>query len=336
MSGTEAEAARRGEHSRGDTAWRLGSAAIWCALLVVVLVVIARVGVMSSQHFLSFENVRMVLREWTVLLLLVPVMVIIVASGGIDLSVGAVAGFAGVLIARLSPETSVASALSIAVSAAVVIGAVNGLLVGLAGVHSAIATLGTAVLIRGLLPVLGNGQMMTLRGEPPAWLTSPWVAAALATLVVAVVVVLTYVTPFGRRADAHGSAASRAFFVGLPYVLSSLMAALYGAILLGRIRGVGPAGCSGLELKVILAAVAGGTVFARGLGNPLGGALAALAVACAVNAGIVSGLSYGGTMAMLGGALLAFALLGVLYLRVCDGMSRAWTREAGGARGGVG
>lgn len=266
-----------------NTKWRLLSEVIWLVPVILLLVILSVVGFATSEGMRSGRYLTAGLMPQVLYIaLMVPPMVLIMASGGIDLSVGGIATLAASVTAIVVTRSgSPILALLAALALAGVIGLINGLLVGVARVTSVVATLGMYILLQGItfamietqgIRIESDGLLSVLPKSPLTW--------GLLVLLTIACVALVELTPFGRRPrpgseDDQESWLTRAFFVGTPYVLSGLMAGLAGIVLVGRTSFIFPNMGVGLEQMVILAALIGGTPPGWGFGNVLGGVLSA-------------------------------------------------------------
>lgn len=304
--------------------WRFVSGAIWCGVLVLSLLVVVVTGVVTGEHFLGSGSLDMLVRQWAMLAVLVPAAVMIVAAGGLDLSVGGVAALSAVVIGVVSERLGlgVGAGIIAALVAALIVGTVNGLVVGLGRVHGAIATLGTMALARGLAHLLSGGEMIFVGGRHIEWLSSPVVAAALLLVSLVVGCLLVHLTPFPRRDDSHRGLGLRILFVGVPYILSSLAAAVVGTMSVATMRAAGPTIGQGLEVDVLFAVVVGGTVYRSGYGNAAGAFLAALIVVCGSTLLIMAGVTMAWRMVLEGGVLVLAAVIVVVYYLAVSGLFR--------------
>ena len=217
-------------------------------------------------------------------------MSMVIATRGIDLSVGAVMAIAGAVAAVLvNGGAPWPVAVAAALGAGLACGLWNGVLVAVIGIQPIVATLILMVAGRGIAQLITDGRILTFN-DPGlaaigggAWLGLPipvWITLAAALLLI----VLTRRTALGLFIEAIGvnPAASRLSGVNsrmvliCVYVASGLMAALAGLIVAGDIRGA-DANNAGLwlELDAILAAVIGGASL---YGGRLGLSLALLGV----------------------------------------------------------
>lgn len=275
-------------------AWmiRLGP---FLGLALVVLTFAILTG--SPERYLSPFNLRVVLSQTVVVALSAIGMTMIVVSGGIDLSVGAVIALTGV-VAALGLSAGMAPLLVIAGAIAVggIVGVLNGLLITRIRVVPFIVTLGMLGMARGVAKWLAHEQTVNVPATwvndllvtfpTPSWLiVAPgvWITLILATLVAAVL----GRTVFGRRVFALGSneAAARACGINTDrlklwiYGSAGLLFGLAGVMQMSRLRQGDPTVAIGTELDVIAAVVIGGASLNGGEGSILGSMIGALIMA---------------------------------------------------------
>jgi ribose transport system permease protein len=238
----------------------------------------------ASPYFLSVGNLSSVIRQTTVITIMAIGMTVVIASGGIDLSVGSMVGLTGVcgalLIAHHYPT---AVALLGAILIGCICGAVNGAAVVLLRIPPFIATLGALGIYRGL-------TLLITDGIPIANLTHDFGVLAngnvlqipvplIFMLVVGVAVhfILKF-TKLGRYAYAIGSNVEAArcsgirigLYTGLIYALSGALAGMSGMIEAARLVTGQPTAGDGYELRVIAAVVIGGGSLNGGQGTVIG------------------------------------------------------------------
>jgi ribose transport system permease protein len=271
------------------------------SLLALVLMVIALT--MLSDKFLSPENSWNILRQISVNLCLSIGMTLIILSGGIDLSVGAVLAFAGAIAAGLLKNGVVLSALGVklqftvagAIVAGVAVGAALGWFNGFAitrfRLPPFVATLGMFSIARGLtmlwtggFPITGLGPEFgflgtgALLGVPmPVWIM---------TVLVGVFIVIAGRTRFGRHLYAVGGNERAALLTGLRvnrvklavYTLGGALSGVAGLIVTARLDSAQPNAGLGYELDSIAAVVIGGTSLSGGRGSVGGTVLGCLII----------------------------------------------------------
>ncbi|MBD8057485.1 ABC transporter permease [Cellulomonas sp. JH27-2] len=226
-----------------------------------------------------------ILRRSSILLLVALGMTLVIATRGIDLSVGAVMAIAGaVTLSQIadSPDpgslTTVALAMATGLAVCLVIGVFNGFLVAVLGIQPIIATLVLMTAGRGIAMLITGGQITTVTSAPYKalasgfWLGLP-IAALIAGFFFAVVAVVTRRTALGVLIESVGinPVASRLAgvrartIIWTVYVLCALFACIAGFLQSSNIMAA-DSNNAGLfiELDAILAVVIGGTSLAGG------------------------------------------------------------------------
>lgn len=262
----------------------------WPLLALAVLLVAC---VLKSHDFLNitirdghlYGGPIDILRRSAVLLLVSLGMTLVIATRGIDLSVGAVMAIAGaVALTHIadSPDpgsfTTVATAIAIALFVCLLIGVFNGFLVSVIGIQPIIATLVLMTAGRGIAMLITGGQITTVTSAPYKTIASGYrlglpVAALIAGAFFAVTAVLTRRTALGVLIESIGVNPIASRLAGIRartliwtvYVVSALFAGIAGLINSSDIMAA-DANNAGLfiELNAILAVVIGGTSLAGG------------------------------------------------------------------------
>ncbi|MFD9124795.1 ABC transporter permease [Kitasatospora sp. NPDC059571] len=226
-------------------------------------------------------------------------MTLVIATGGIDLSVGSTVAIAGALACLHISESAtpggvptVLVAVALALAVAVVLGAVNGLLVSRIGVQPIVATLILMVAGRGVAQLITDGQIITVTSGPfrliggGYWLTVPF-SVLLAAAVVALALLLTRSTALGLLLESVGGNPVASRLVGiragrlitLVYVASAVCAAVAGLMISSNVSAAdGNNAGLWIELDAILAVVIGGTSLNGGRFSIGGTVLGALVI----------------------------------------------------------
>ena len=212
-------------------------------------------------------------------------MTLVIATGGIDLSVGSVCAISGAVacfyISQQPDQHSLASvltALVLGLGLALVLGAWNGVLVAIIGIQPIIATLILMVAGRGLAQLITEGQIITINSSPYKTigvghlLTLPF-AIFVALAVTLLLAALTRRTALGMIIESVGGNAEASRLAGirsrriifLAYVISAVCAAIAGFMLTANVSSAdGNSAGLWIELDAILAVVIGGTSLAGG------------------------------------------------------------------------
>jgi len=247
---------------------------------ILFFILIIGVILMSFQSdvFLTPENLLNQGRLATEIALIALPMTLIIITGGIDLSVGSIAGFTAIMLGvawhnwGLPLEAAIAVALVIATAC----GAFNAFFITRVGLPPLITTLATLALFRGLAE--GIAQARSVRGYPDWFFVlgqketevfSLGVPNQLFLVVIGIVGIGAALawTPFGRSLYAIGNNETGARFSGMPvlrnkffvYTLSGFMAGLAGWVFVSRVSTTRSDMGTGWELTAITAVVVGGT-----------------------------------------------------------------------------
>jgi ribose/xylose/arabinose/galactoside ABC-type transport system permease subunit len=259
-------------------------------------------------------------------------MVLIILSGGIDLSVGSVVALVTVVtmqtyLALGGQRGPTALASLAAVGAGVGVGAlaglVNGLVITRLRVTPFVATLGMLSIARGLAVWLAGRKTISFPGAPPGWAAALAVATvergffdpgvwSLFGLAALVALVLRY-TVFGRHCYAIGSNEATARLCGIPvertkvlvYVLAGLLTGWAGVLVFAQGSGGDPTASVGLELEVIAAVVIGGASLSGGQGSVSGTLLGVLILAILENGVNVLGVALEVKYILIGAIVIA-------------------------------
>ncbi|WP_456622289.1 MULTISPECIES: ABC transporter permease [unclassified Bradyrhizobium] len=250
------------------------------AQILALIVILAVDRVVSPQFFdLRLQDGRLfgslidVLNRGTPVALLSLGMVLVIATRGIDLSVGAVMAISGAIAASLADSHGLSVVLAAALGAGLVCGLWNGFLVSVLGMQPIVATLILMVAGRGIAQLITEGRIVTFSSPDLIWLGNGSilglpvpVAIALGMLILTGAVVrgsalglLIEATGGNARASELAGVGTRAMILAV-YVWCGVCAALAGVIAAADIMGA-DANNAGLwlELDAILAVVIGGT-----------------------------------------------------------------------------
>jgi ribose transport system permease protein len=259
---------------------------IW---LVVVLLICGFSW--ASPFFLTGVNIGNVLFQCALVGLLAVGLTPIIISGNIDLTVGAVVGFAACVVIMLQPY-GLAFAIVATLGVGVLIGLINGLLVEGLGISSFIITLAGMIGLRGLAFLMAGDTSISASDD------SLYSLGALAlgpiSLITAVFLVSVLVfqwmlkrTVHGRYTYAIGGSRSASRDAGVRvsrhivanFMLSGLMAALSGIAMASNLSTAAPSYGKDYELWAVIAVVLGGTRLRGGTGDAIGTFAAVLALA---------------------------------------------------------
>jgi ribose transport system permease protein len=257
-------------------------------LLVILLIAreLARPGIFSAD-FLGVT-----LRAAVPLAILAGCQTLTMLTGGIDLSVGAVASMSGFLVATLVNGQGLAVAIIVPLIAAALVGLVTGIGVGVFRVHPLIMTLGIGLVVLGLANVWQLKMVQTGAGVPPAMRSLgsdrlfdilPYSLVIFIPLAVVILLGLRR-TGYGRMLYAVGDnpiaarlSGARAWQVLVVlYIISALIAAVAGFLISGLTNVSSVTLADSYVLPSVAAAVIGGTSILGGRGGYAGTIVGAL------------------------------------------------------------
>jgi ribose transport system permease protein len=249
---------------------------------VIAFVVLVIVAAFTSDAFLTESNMTNLLRQMVTTGLLALGMLVVILTGGIDLSVGSIVALTGIMAAGLSANLPVPVAMALAVAVGVACGSVNGVLIARFRLAPFVVTLGALTTIRGLAFVYSETPITP---EKIGFLSlgtnniGPVPVAAIVMLAAfAVVFVFLSRTSAGRALIAIGGNQEAVRLAGisvqrhllLAYAISGFCAGLAGVILASRVGIAQPSVAVGFELNAIAACVIGGASLAGGRGSVAG------------------------------------------------------------------
>ena len=286
--------------------------------LIAIIVVFS----LLSPVYFSTANFLTMASHVAIFGLLAIGMLIVILTGGIDLSVGSTLGLCGVIAGFLMQGVTIEALGSVfypPVWAVVVltcalgalVGAANGVLIAYFKVPAFVATLGILYVARGVALLITNGLTFNdLGGRPELgnmgfnWLGfnrffNVPVGVLILVAVALVAIVLLNRTAFGRWVYSTGGNARAAELSGVPvkfttisvYMLSGVCAAIAGLVLSSQLTSAGPTAGTTYELTAIAAVVVGGAALTGGRGNVRGTLLGAFVIGFLSDGLVIIGVS---------------------------------------------
>jgi ribose transport system permease protein len=283
-------------------------------LMIALFIVVS----LFQPGFRSNANIRSIIDQSMILGVVALGQTLVIICRGIDLSIPAMMGMAGVLVANRGGTTGdVLYALLLIVPIAVGLGLVNGLAVAILRAPAIVVTLATNTLLLGVLLVTTGGSTSQTGGQPAHLFVTlstgrvgPIAVSGLVWIGIAIVATLLLAaTRFGRYVYAVGNNPVAARLSGVPvirtvvtaYVVSALCAAVGGMLLAGYLNQTFADMGSSYLFTSIAVVLIGGASILGGTGNYLGTIAGAL------------------TLSILGGALVLLNL-GPAYLQILYGL----------------
>jgi erythritol transport system permease protein len=305
---------------------------------LVVLVVLVLIFSAISSEYLTQSNLILMTKHVAINAILAIGVTFVILTGGIDLSVGSIAGLASMIAGGLLFKGldmpggtlffSVAVVILIGIVVGALVGAINGLLITRFKVAPFIATLGMLYVARGAAQLHSNGGTYPdlagteARGNTgfgfigvDSVLGIP-VAVWIMVVVAAAAIVVTTKTPFGKRIFAVGGNERAAVLSGIRvnrikiavYVISGACAALAGLLLTSELGAAYPDTATTYELNAIAAAVLGGTALAGGRGTIIGTVMGAFVIGFLSDGLVLVGVSTF-WQSVVKGAVIIFAVI---------------------------
>jgi ribose transport system permease protein len=260
------------------------------SILILVLIVAGTAMTIASPVFLTWPNIEAILLGLSVEGTIAVGMVILLVSGGLDLSVGSTLAFTGVVCGlALVAGIPTAPAIVLALVAALAVGMVNGLMIAKLKMNPFIITLGMMITIRGLLLVIAGGRAVldlpaSFNAVGQGRLLSIQYPIFVVVILVIVGDILLRNTRFFRQNYYVGGKEQAARLSGIKvdfikifnYCLIAVLSGVSGLMLTARFGSSSVTVGSGVELRVITAAIIGGASLNGGEGSVLGAFLGAL------------------------------------------------------------
>ncbi|MBW4603083.1 MAG: ABC transporter permease [Calothrix sp. FI2-JRJ7] len=233
------------------------------------------------ETFLTPLNVMNIMRQNSMLALVALGMTIVILSGGIDLSVGALVALGGVVAAMLAGQGSFVAIIG-GITSATLFGLVNGLLVSRARIQPFVVTLFTASAARGLALSITEEKSIAVSETASGlvWLGRGFIGPIpVPVLIVALLYFAAWFmlhrSQLGLHMFAVGDNEEASRLMGVnpnrvklaTYTISGLLSGLAGVILAGRLGAGQPVAAFGWETDAIAATVMGGTFLSGGQGS---------------------------------------------------------------------
>ncbi|GFE66481.1 ABC transporter permease [Litoreibacter roseus] len=283
----------------------INNAGIGLALLVLILFF-----AVTTEHFLSPNNITNILTQITINLILAVGMTFVILIGGIDLSVGSVMAFAAVVAGKaitlpgLGTTELILLACLAGLLAGLVCGILNGVLSAYWSLPSFIITLGMLNIARGAALQVSDAQ--TIYSFPFAFeefgsklIYGVPVVFLLGLALVAIAWFVLNRTVFGRLIYGIGNNEEAVRLAGHPvfwykvaaFTICGLTAGIAAIVYMARLSIASPIAGIGFELNAIAAVIIGGTSLSGGRGSVIGTLLGAFIIGVLANGLILIGLS---------------------------------------------
>ena len=278
---------------------------------------------LASPYFLTATNLSSVVRQTAVINIMALGMTLVIVSGGIDLSVGSILAFSGVIgTMTMLQSDSVLLGITAGTLCGLLWGCANGLMISSLRIPPFIVTLGTLGIVRGLTLVISGGLPVVGLPKEHGYLGEGTIGPVPFVLVVLVFcAILTHQTlhssRLGRYTYAIGSNEEAAVYAGIPvarykiaiYAICGLLTGLAGMIETSRLMTGQPTAGVSYELQVIAAVVIGGGSLTGGEGTVIGTLIGAFIMGLLSNGSDLLGVNPYWQQAIIGAVIiLAVAL----------------------------
>lgn len=307
--------------------------------LIAFFVILTAFFCLFAQNFSTATNAENLLVGYSFIAIIALGQMFPIMARGIDLSIGSILALAGMVLfdAILIFELPGWLAIVLAISAATIAGALNGVFIVVFRLQPFVATLATLAGYRGLVYAISGRQLFPELATTPlrdpalsaltefhdvggwlgldAYMTTPWIPVSFFVLLAVMVVlyILLAKTPYGTALKATGGNFEAARLAGLrvhlitisAYAMSGLLAGIAGVLLVSRLTTSTEALGIGMELTAIAAAVIGGTSLQGGQGNVLGPVLGAFLLGIILVGLTLMGISQFVQQMLTGAILLA-------------------------------
>jgi ribose/xylose/arabinose/galactoside ABC-type transport system permease subunit len=272
--------------------------------LVVTLVLLSSIFGITSQYFFLPKNMLNIGQSISIRGIIAIGLTAVLITGGLDLSIAAVAAVAGMVAAAiLKANGSGTQAVLIALAAAAGLGAINGLVIVRFRINPIIATLGTLLLFRGLAYVVSNGENIVIGTNAWSYLGRGYFLGIPVSLILFLVLIflawlfMRY-TILGNYLYAIGGNSTACRNAGIPvdlirfgtYVVTAMLSGTAGLILMSQAGTSMPIALNGAELDIITAVLLGGIGLAGGRGTMIGTLLGIVIIGVVNNGLILSGV----------------------------------------------
>lgn len=289
--------------------------------IYLILIGVFVVCAILSKNFLEQENLLNVLRQLTVITIVAYGAMMLIISGLIDLSCGAVLALSGVMAVVVYKGTgSMLLAVGVAIALGVFCNLINAIMVANFDVPPFIATLAMALMARGAVMMYTEGKTILQLGGFTTLGQGSYLGIPIPVLCLIVVTgIIWYLmtqTRFGRSLYAIGGneLAARASGINIraekykAFLINGALVGFAGALFMSRVNSGLPNGAVGFELDAITAAIVGGTSFTGGIGTTFGTLAGSLIIGLLGNImNLTSVNSY--TQMIMKGAIIAIAVI---------------------------
>ena len=298
---------------------------------ILLALIVMCVGLsVTTTTFLTQYNIGVVIRQASFVAIVALGETLVLLIGGIDLSVGYIAGLCSILGCLLMTSTNIDPYICtlIALGTGLIFGSISGLFIARMKLNPFIVTLAMGEVFAGLILVITKGyavlnlpKKFTILGQG---MVGPVPIPVIIMLILAVI--MAYIlrsTPFGRNIYAIGGNQFAARLVGIPvekikvgvYAISGMLAALAGMLFASRVNAGQPTTGAAWLMPIITAAIIGGTSLSGGEGTILGTILGAVFMGILANGIVLLDISAYWERVIIGAVVLVAVIIDILRSR---------------------
>ena len=254
--------------------------------LALILLLIGVFLSIFSKNFLSSDNLFNVLKQTTLVAIIAIGQTFVVITAGVDLSVGYSMTLCSMILAYgLKANIPMPIMLVLSVLCSVAVGAANGVLITKLHIAPFIITLGMANIVKGIIPIMSQGYIVSLKDPFNIWLGQGNIGPV--PVMVILFAIFTFIlnqTVFGNQVKAIGGNVTAASLSGIHsdriritvYTICDLVCGIAGLIVTGRLNGGNPNAAGTYDMDSMAAVIVGGTFMSGGAGSIIGTLLGAL------------------------------------------------------------
>lgn len=290
--------------------------------LIIIIAVIFIICSLLSPTFLTPYNMTNALKQSAITGIISIAATFVIVAGGMDLSLGSICGLGSVVVALMMGRLGAPVWLCVLASVAcgALCGFYNAFIIYRLRVAPFIATLGSSMVIRGIVKLICNAKTLTGIYPDYADFSSDSVLGipnlALVWFVIGIICIFVFrYTRFGRNIFTLGSSKEVAHTSGINvkthtyavYIIAGILCGIAGALYTSRINSAIPTGGAGYEMDGITAAVLGGCSLSGGSGSIIGTMLGTYLVIIIGNGGVQLGIN-SFVMEIVNGLVLTIAV----------------------------
>jgi ribose transport system permease protein len=273
-------------------------------MLLIITISIASILIYHQNRFLFGDNPYNLVRQMSMNGIVSLGMLFVIISGGIDLSVGSIAGLSCMTVALLLKNgMNISLSIIIAVGISIIFGLINGILIFDGKLPAFIATLGTMTIIRAIIMLISGARLIS--GLPSKFTSFAQVnlvgLPSLSVVWLFFILIALFIstkTRFGRNVYTIGSSLEVARLCGINirlniymvYVFSAFMSAIAGVLMASRLANGVPNAGQGYEMDAIASCVVGGASLSGAEGTVIGMVLGTIIIAVIKNGGNILGI----------------------------------------------